>query len=87
MGENARQDPSNKKPLAYEKGVQDFYGRDFIVTKDVLIPRPETEQIIDTVLNLAGKPFLPGIKPSKKILPDHPRIIDVGTGSGCIAIT
>ncbi len=64
-----------------------FYGRDFLVTKDVLIPRPETEQIIDMVLTLAGKPFLPGVRPTKRILPPHPKILDVGTGSGCIAIT
>ena len=65
----------------------DFYGRDFIITKDVLIPRPETEQLIDAVLNLAGKSYLPGVKPSKRKLPLDPVILDVGTGSGCIAIT
>ena len=81
--EKARQDPSR----AYLEGVQDFYGRDFIVTPDVLIPRPETEQIIDAVLNLAGKPYLPGVKPSKRKLPKNSIILDVGTGSGCIAIT
>ena len=66
---------------------QDFYGRVFLVTKDVLIPRPETEQIIDAVLNLAGKPYLPGVKPSQRVLKEHPIILDIGTGSGCIAIT
>ncbi len=81
------QDPSNNEPIAYKNGYQDFYGRDFIVTPDVLIPRPETEQIIDTILNLAGKPYLPGVKPSKRVLPPNPTILDVGTGSGCIAIT
>lgn len=65
----------------------DFYGRDFIVTKDVLVPRPETEQLIDEVLILAGKPYLPGVKPTERKLPPNPTIIDVGTGSGCIAIT
>lgn len=74
-------------PKAYKEGYQDFYGRDFIVTPDVLIPRPETEQIIDTVLNLAGKPYLPGVKPGPNQLPEHPIILDIGTGSGCIAIT
>ena len=64
-----------------------FYGRDFIVTKDVLIPRPETEQLIDAVLNLAGVAYLPGVKPSPRKLPQNPTILDVGTGSGCIAIT
>ena len=66
---------------------QDFYGRNFLVTPDVLIPRPETEQIIDAVLNLAGKSYLPGVKPSKPQIKENPIIYDVGTGSGCIAIT
>ena len=74
-------------PQAYKNGYQDFYGRDFIVTPDVLIPRPETEQIIDIVLNLAGKPYLLGVKPGPNRLPDNPVILDIGTGSGCIAIT
>lgn len=74
-------------PEAYKTGFQDFYGRDFFVTPDVLIPRPETEQIIDTILNLAGKSYLPGVKPSLRKLPENPTILDVGTGSGCIAIT
>ena len=77
----------SKKPQAYIEGFQNFYGRNFIVTPDVLIPRPETEQIIDAVLNLAGKPYLPGVKPAKRVLPPNPIILDVGTGSGCIAIT
>ena len=80
---NKNQDP----PKAYIDGAQDFYGRDFIVTPDVLIPRPETEQLIDMVLSLAGKPYLPGVKPSPRVLPENPIILDVGTGSGCIAIT
>ena len=77
----------SKAPEAYQKGHQDFYGLDFIVSPDVLIPRPETEQLIDIVLNLAGKPFLPGIKAGYRKLPEKPTIVDVGTGSGCIAIT
>ena len=64
-----------------------FYDYDFIVTKDVLIPRPETEQLIDAVLNLAGVPYLPGVKPAPRKLSPNPTILDVGTGSGCIAIT
>ena len=70
-----------------ETWLNNFYGRDLIVTPDVLIPRPETEQIIDQVLTLAGKPFLPGVKAPKSVLPASPVILDVGTGSGCIAIT
>ena len=72
---------------AYNKGSQDFYGRDFLVNPNVLIPRPETEMLIDLVLNLTGKPILPGVKPSKAKLPQDLTIIDVGTGSGCVAIT
>lgn len=65
-----------------------FYGQDFLVDQNVLNPRPETEQIIDEVLSLCGKPILPGIKPQKaKLDPENLKILDVGTGSGCIAIT
>ena len=64
-----------------------FYGRDFIITSDVLIPRPETEQMVDMVLSLAGKPYLPGVKPSEAVLAEDLTVLDVGTGSGCIAVT
>lgn len=74
-------------PKAYKKGLQNFYGRDFIVNRDVLIPRPETEMAIDMVLNLVGKPYLPGIKPSEAVLGENLIIADIGTGSGCIGIT
>ena len=65
----------------------DFYGRDFIVTRDTLIPRPETEMMVDAVLNLAGKSYLPGVKPAPARLPQGFRLLDVGTGSGCVAIS
>ncbi|MEW6677038.1 MAG: peptide chain release factor N(5)-glutamine methyltransferase [Pseudomonadota bacterium] len=62
------------EPVAYILGEREFYGRPFRVCPDVLIPRPDTELLIDAALN-----FLP---------PDRPgRILDLGTGSGCIAIT
>ena len=60
-------------PSQYITGHQEFWGMDFIVTPAVLIPRPETEHLIETVLPLASP------------LPS-PQIVDVGTGSGCIAI-
>jgi release factor glutamine methyltransferase len=63
------------KPMQYIKGRQEFFGLDFEVTGDVLIPRPETELLIETALKLAS-----GFN-------DAPLICDVGTGSGCIAIT
>ena len=74
-------------PEAYKTGIKEFYGREFFVSPDVLIPRPETEQMIDEVLLLSGKSYLPGMKSPERKISDRPRILDVGTGSGCIAIT
>ena len=74
-------------PAAYQKGLADFYGREFIVNPNVLIPRPETEAIVDTALNLLGKSYLPGVKPSEARLAQNAKVLEVGTGSGCIAIT
>lgn len=62
-------------PLPYLTGHREFYGLDFIVSPQVLIPRPETELLVSTAL---------------KWLQAHParrRVADVGTGSGCIAIS
>lgn len=78
---------NDKMPEAYRKGVADFYGRNFKVDSNVLIPRPETEAMVDEVLLLAGRPYLSGMKKPERKLPKKPLIIDVGTGSGCIAIT
>lgn len=64
------------KPAQYITGHQEFWGLDFLVSPAVLIPRPETEHIIETVLELAKA------REAKEIL----KIVDVGTGSGCIAI-
>ena len=62
------------EPLQYITGVQDFFGREFRVTPDVLIPRPETELLVEAALEvIADTPA--------------PMICDVGTGSGCIAVT
>ncbi len=62
------------EPLQYIVGSQEFWGRDFIVTRNVLIPRPETELLVQAVLSRLSNR-------------SHPMIVDVGTGSGCIAIT
>lgn len=79
---------SGSLPKAYREGCVDFYGRKFKVTPNVLIPRPETEMIIDSVLSLSGKAYLPGVKASKaEVDCDNLTIVDVGTGSGCIAAT
>ncbi len=60
-------------PSQYITGHQEFWGLDFIVSPAVLIPRPETEHLVETVLELARE------------VP-QPKIVDVGTGSGCIAL-
>ena len=64
-------------PMSYVMEYREFYGRDFLVDKRVLIPRPETETIIDIVKEIVEKDY--SRRPVK--------ILDVGTGSGCIAIT
>ena len=67
-------------PAQYITGHQEFWGLDFIVSPAVLIPRPETEHVVETVLALA--------KPDgrERPSPHGLRIVDVGTGSGAIAI-
>ena len=64
------------EPLAYRTGSANFYGYDFTVNQHTLIPRPETEQLVEKTVELA-----------QRYLTDRPRILDVGTGSGIIAIT
>lgn len=63
------------KPLQYITGHQEFFGLDFEVTTDVLIPRPETELLVETALELLSRQD------------GAPAICDVGTGSGCVAIS
>jgi len=63
------------EPLQHITGRQEFYGLEFIVTPDVLIPRPETEFLVERVLGLVTEQFL-----------THSVILDIGTGSGCIAV-
>jgi len=70
-------------PAQYLTGHQEFWGMDFIVTPAVLIPRPETEHVIETVLQLS-KESAGGSWASSP--GSFPRIVDVGTGSGCIAL-
>lgn len=66
------------KPTQYITGHQEFWGLDFKVTPDVLIPRPETEHTVETVLEIAARQ---GFGKDARL-----RIVDVGTGSGCIAL-
>ncbi len=69
---------SRGKPLAYLLGRQEFYGRNFLVNKNVLIPRPETEILVETALA--------AIK-NNPTTQQPTVLIDVGTGSGCIPLT
>lgn len=62
------------EPVAYLIGWREFYGRRFTITPDVLIPRPETELLVDLAL-------------AESDLATAPRILDLGTGSGILAIT
>jgi release factor glutamine methyltransferase len=62
------------EPTAYLLGKQEFFGLNFIVDSRVLIPRPETEHLVETIIELAS-----GI--------EAPRILDVGTGCGAIALS
>lgn len=62
------------RPIAYLVGMREFYGRPFQVSPDVLIPRPDTELLVELAL--------------ARLPPDQPMdVLDLGTGSGCIAIT
>jgi release factor glutamine methyltransferase len=65
---------ASREPLQYIRGTQEFYGLEFEVTPEVLIPRPETELLVETAIALL-RDF------------SEPVICDVGTGSGCIAIS
>ena len=62
------------EPSQYIVGKSNFYGRDFYVDNNVLVPRPETEILINACIEFLS-------------MKDNPEIIDIGTGSGCIGIT
>lgn len=62
------------EPIQYIAGHAWFYGKQFVVTPDVLIPRPETEELVEWIMSTCGKGN------------DPVRVLDLGTGSGCIAI-
>ena len=70
------------EPVAYLVGQREFFGRDFVVSPAVLIPRPETELLVE--LALARGVFRDGAADAAG---SPTRILDLGTGSGCIAVT
>lgn len=63
-----------REPVAYITGVREFWGREFEVTRDVLIPRPETESIVEAALERVDR--------TRSL-----HVLDIGTGSGCLAVT
>ena len=67
---------ARREPVAYIRGEQEFWSHDFAVNRSVLIPRPETELIIEELLQC-----LPQDLPQRAC-----RILDIGTGSGCLAV-
>jgi release factor glutamine methyltransferase len=71
---NFTEELKNHRPLQYVLGKTDFYGLPFLVDESVLIPRPETEELVEWILS--------EIPPETQPL----RILDVGAGSGCIAV-
>lgn len=66
----------DRVPIAYIIGYKEFYGRTFSVTPSVLVPRPESEDMIELLLEITAEDISP-----------HSTLIDVGTGSGCLGIT
>ena len=70
----------NREPVAYIVGNKEFWSMDFFVTKDVLIPRPETEFLVETAINL-----LPQDSASNPMLTPK-RILELGTGSGAVIL-
>lgn len=86
-----------REPLSYILGTREFYGREFVLTRDVLIPRPETELIVSTVLDVVSRErggsarIDGGSRLAVPIAAAHEpplvRVADVGTGSGCLAVT
>jgi release factor glutamine methyltransferase len=65
----------NGEPVAYLTGKKEFYGRDFLCTPATLVPRPETELLVDLALQFGDA------------MDDSPRVLDLGTGTGCIALS
>ena len=79
------------EPVAYLLGTREFYGRDFVVSPATLIPRPETELIVEQALARLSEHFKPGSRASASVCQiaadNRAGVLDLGTGSGAIAIS
>ena len=74
--ESALSELKNQKPIQYIIGQTEFYGLPFLVNENTLIPRPETEELVEWIVVESSKSAVGSLK-----------ILDIGTGSGCIAIS
>lgn len=74
--ESVLYDLKKEKPIQYILGETEFYGLRFLVNENTLIPRPETEELVELIIEESQKTKIESLK-----------ILDIGTGSGCIAIS
>lgn len=70
------------EPLAYILGAKEFFGLDLVVSPDVLVPRPDTETLVEWALDVLGETF----PTTRQDMAPSPRVLDLGTGSGAIAL-
>lgn len=86
--ERVLSDLKKQKPIQYILGETEFYGLRFLVNSAVLIPRPETEELVALIINQNSKfQIPPEPKVNRAKLKSKLKILDIGTGSGCIAIS
>src|SRR5215203_2770551 len=82
---------ARREPVAQIAGHREFWNRDFEVSRDVLTPRPETELVVEEALAIhasaAAEATPPGHAPALRPGSKPWRVVDVGTGSGCLAVT
>ena len=79
------------EPIAYLLGMREFYGHEFVVSPATLIPRPETELLVEQALVRLSGHLMPASRASASVSStidrSHPNVLDLGTGSGAIAVS
>jgi release factor glutamine methyltransferase len=83
--ENIIERINSHEPIQYILGETEFYGRKFLVNESVLIPRPETEELVKYIID-TRKNLISHISSQRRTVPIS-QVLDLGTGSGCIAIS